>query len=278
MGELRACLGLLSALPLDAESLRRCDLGKLIKRLTKHRSSKPGADELNAEAKKFVGAEIECPCARIKVNLTAEDFKAAAALEKIDSGARPGLDGEEALISAPLPSVVLETQATMARLRELLPEVFEGRPASSIGDGDSAEDGGSSLLQDSEPGAKAVSPERPSKVAEPVLSEIDAVKAVSSSHSATPSAPALKEGGKVPSFVPFSATAASKAIPWKAPAPASAAAAKPTTIFARGYREEPYRVINEPVSASCCLCGAEVTFPSQGDRLCPRRVPCVQLA
>ena len=59
VGELRACLGLLSALPVDAESLRRCDLGRLIRRLTKHRSSRPDADELNSEAKKFVGAELE---------------------------------------------------------------------------------------------------------------------------------------------------------------------------------------------------------------------------
>lgn len=55
VGELRSLLELLGTLSLDADSLRRYELGKLIKRLTKHRSPKTGIDELNAEAKKFVG-------------------------------------------------------------------------------------------------------------------------------------------------------------------------------------------------------------------------------
>ena len=55
VGELRAMVELLGSFSLDAKSLRRYELGKLLRRLTRLRSTKNGIEELNAEAKRFIG-------------------------------------------------------------------------------------------------------------------------------------------------------------------------------------------------------------------------------
>ena len=141
---------------------------------------------------------------------------------------------------------------TMARLRELLPDVFAVKPGPSLADGDSSEDGApSSALagRNTDSEVKGAVGERSSDPRDANHSETEIAMESSALHPPAPPALAQREDGKTPSFVPFSATAASKAIPWKSMISNPATAVKASTVSARGYREELYRVFNEPVSA-----------------------------